>query len=58
MQDAHYWAMEFWNGLSVLDLIGGSVLGTVVGLALGVAVWVLCWRAAVALRGDGAGITG
>ncbi len=44
MQDAHYWAMEFWNGLSVLDLIGGSVLGTVVGLALGVAVWVLLAR--------------
>lgn len=44
MQDAQYWAMEFWNGLSVLDLIGGALIGTVLGLALGVAVWIVLAR--------------
>ena len=32
VQDAQYWVMEFWNRLSVLDLIGGSVLGAALGL--------------------------
>ena len=44
MQDAQYWAFEFWNGLSLLDLIGGAVLGAILGLALGVAVWVVLAR--------------
>lgn len=44
MQDAQYWALEFWNGLSLLDLIGGTVLGTILGLALGIAVWILLAR--------------
>jgi hypothetical protein len=39
VQDAHYWMMEFWTGLSLLDLIGGSLLGTVLGLLLGIATW-------------------
>lgn len=39
MQDAHYWLMEFWTGLSLLDLIGGSLLGTFIGLALGIVTW-------------------
>lgn len=44
VQDAQYWAMEFWNGLSVLDLVGGSVLGTLLGLVLGVVAWVALAR--------------
>lgn len=39
MQEAHYWMMEFWTGLSLLDLIGGSILGTLFGLTLGIATW-------------------
>ncbi|KAG1270098.1 hypothetical protein G6F65_013372 [Rhizopus arrhizus] len=39
MQDAQYWLNEFWTGLSVLDLLGGSVLGTLLGLALGILGW-------------------
>lgn len=39
MQEAQYWLGEFWTGLSVLDLIGGSVLGTLLGLALGIFAW-------------------
>ncbi|MBN7829989.1 hypothetical protein J5H37_13895 [Stenotrophomonas maltophilia] len=39
MQDAQYWLNEFWSGLSVLDLVGGSVLGTLLGLVLGSAGW-------------------
>lgn len=39
MQDAQYWLGEFWTGLSVLDLIGGSVLGTLLGLVLGIFAW-------------------
>lgn len=39
MQEAHYWMMEFWTGLSLLDLIGGSLIGTVLGLVLGIATW-------------------
>ncbi|WP_414496212.1 hypothetical protein [Stenotrophomonas maltophilia] len=39
MQDAQYWLNEFWTGLSVLDLVGGSVLGTLFGLVLGVLGW-------------------
>lgn len=44
MQDAQYWVMEFWNGLSVLDLVGGSVLGVTLGLILGVAAWIALAR--------------
>lgn len=39
MQDAQYWMMEFWTGLSVLDLIGGAVIGTLIGLLLGITTW-------------------
>ncbi|MDN8646786.1 hypothetical protein Q0S19_20165 [Stenotrophomonas indicatrix] len=39
MQEAQYWLGEFWTGLSVLDLIGGSVLGTLLGLVLGIFAW-------------------
>ncbi|MFL4518371.1 hypothetical protein [Stenotrophomonas pavanii] len=39
MQDAQYWLNEFWSGLSVLDLLGGSVLGTLLGLVLGILGW-------------------
>ncbi|WP_282256577.1 hypothetical protein [Stenotrophomonas sp. PS02299] len=39
MQDAQYWLNEFWSGLSVLDLVGGSVLGTLLGLVLGILAW-------------------
>ena len=39
MQDAQYWLNEFWTGLSVLDLLGGSVLGTLLGLVLGIFAW-------------------
>ncbi|WP_329922663.1 hypothetical protein [Stenotrophomonas geniculata] len=39
MQDAQYWLNEFWSGLSVLDLVGGSVLGTLFGLVLGILGW-------------------
>ncbi|MEG2806167.1 hypothetical protein [Stenotrophomonas sp.] len=44
MQEAHYWMMEFWTGLSLRDLIGGSVLGTVIGLLLGIGVWLAMRR--------------
>jgi len=44
VQDARYWAVEFWNGLSLLDLVGGALLGTILGLALGVAVWIVLAR--------------
>ncbi len=44
MQDAQYWLVEFWNGLSVWSLLGGAVLGTIAGLLLGVAVWMLLRR--------------
>lgn len=44
MQDAQYWVMEFWSGLSLLDLLWGSVLGALLGLALGVAGWVALAR--------------
>jgi hypothetical protein len=36
--------MEFWTGLSLLDLIGGTVLGTVIGLLLGIATWLAMRR--------------
>lgn len=39
MQDAQYGWGEFWTGLSVFDLVAGTLLGTVVGLALGIAWW-------------------
>lgn len=44
MQDAQYWMMEFWTGLSLLDLIGGSLIGTLVGLGLGIATWLAMHR--------------
>lgn len=44
MQDAQYWMMEFWTGLSLLDLVGGSLLGTLVGLGLGIAIWLAMHR--------------
>ncbi|WP_295568441.1 hypothetical protein [uncultured Stenotrophomonas sp.] len=39
MQDAQYWLNEFWSGLSLLDLLGGSLLGTLLGLVLGLLGW-------------------
>lgn len=44
MQDAQYWMMEFWTGLSLLDLVGGTVLGAFVGLLLGIATWLAMHR--------------
>lgn len=44
MQDAQFWMMEFWTGLSLFDLIGGGLLGTVIGLALGIATWLAMHR--------------
>ena len=44
MQDAQFWMMEFWTGLSLLDLIGGSLIGTLVGLGLGIATWLAMHR--------------
>nr|WP_254698776.1 hypothetical protein [Stenotrophomonas maltophilia] len=57
MQDAQYWLNEFWSGLSVLDLVGGSVLGTLLGLVLGIAGWRWLHRL-VGCSGASAGITG
>ena len=39
MQDTQYWLNEFWTGLSVLDLVGGSLLGLVCGLVPGILAW-------------------
>lgn len=39
MQDAQYWMTEFWAGLSLLDLVGGTVLGGALGLLLGILTW-------------------
>lgn len=44
MQDAQYWMMEFWTGLSLFDLIGGTVLGTLIGLLLGIGTWLAMRR--------------
>ena len=44
MQEAQFWMMEFWTGLSLLDLIGGAVLGTLVGLLLGIGTWLAMHR--------------
>ncbi|WP_449467818.1 hypothetical protein [Stenotrophomonas humi] len=44
MQDAQYWLGEFWTGLSLMDLLGGALLGTLVGLVLGIATWAVLHR--------------
>ncbi|HDS1037533.1 TPA: hypothetical protein QDZ42_000817 [Stenotrophomonas maltophilia] len=44
MQEAQYWLNEFWAGLSVLDLVAGSVLGTLLGLGIGLGLWYAAHR--------------
>lgn len=39
VQEAQFWMKEFWTGLSLLDLVGGSILGTLAGLLAGIACW-------------------
>ncbi|MGH8054917.1 MAG: hypothetical protein ACREP4_13465 [Stenotrophomonas sp.] len=50
MQDAQYWMQEFWAGLSLIDLLGGALLGTLLGLALGIATWMVLRRCNWLLR--------
>jgi hypothetical protein len=44
VQDAQFWIWEFWTGLSLVDLLGGAVLGALLGLLLGIATWVVLRR--------------
>ncbi|WP_313179524.1 hypothetical protein [Stenotrophomonas sp.] len=44
MQEAQYWLNEFWSGLSLLDLVAGSVLGTLLGLGIGLGLWYAAHR--------------
>lgn len=39
MHEVPTWLVEFWNGLSLLDLIGCTLLGALLGIALGVLTW-------------------